>query len=129
MSLIGKDGKESKDGKDGKDGKDDCGRLAAMDALGIPAGPFDPRAQGIGRKFVRVELSASGGADPAAIEASNAYWEAVQAYGLLDSVTRTAEGATHLVLSVRDEDEAAKLVAQDPGAQARAVSLKSRAPL
>ncbi|MFN3583126.1 hypothetical protein [Phenylobacterium sp.] len=129
MSLIGKDGKESKDGKEGKEGKDDCGRLAAMDALGIPAGPFDPRAQGIGRKFVRVELSPSRAADPGVIEASNVYWEAVQAYGLLDSVTRTADGATHLVLSVRDEDEAAKLVAQDPGARANAVSLKSRAPL
>lgn len=117
MSLIGKDGKESKDGKEGKDGKDDSSRLAGMEAIGLPAA-FDRSILPVKRQYVRVEYLPSKDVAADVLEKSNRYWGAALDYGLVDSVTRTADGATHLVLAVRDEDEAKALLAQDPGAQA-----------
>jgi hypothetical protein len=103
MAYIGKNG------KDGKDGKDDCGGLA----VGLAGGSAAPNIP-ISRTFFKISVQSVGKIPEDMRAQSNAYWDEVKNYGLIDSYSTDDAGNSELVLSVRDEAEARSLADGDP---------------
>lgn len=113
MGYI-KDGNDSgSEGSEGSEGKEDAARIAGLSSLGLI---IEKSLVGtvVNRRFIKVLLDGALGLNETERGSSNAFWDEVKCFGLLDSITTTPEGQVTAVLSVIDEGEARDLVTKEP---------------
>ena len=108
MAWIGKNG------KDGKDGKDDCGAAALVGAHFARQAEEAQAALPVERRIFSVSLRGLTEPSSDVRSSSDQYWQQVQNFGLVDSVTTQPNGDTTLVLLAVSEDEVKSIIENDP---------------
>ncbi|MCA0978470.1 hypothetical protein LCM19_08845 [Qipengyuania flava] len=126
MGYI-KDGNDSgSEGSEGSEGKEDAAKMAGLSTLGLTERSLAGTV--VNRRFIKVLLDGALDLNELERGSSNAYWDEVNCFGLLDSIMTSPDGQVTAVLSVIDEDEAGDLVAKEPnviGGKLKVTSISS----